>query len=183
MNFTTRSARFIERSDGSIVLSNAIGLATLAAAASAQKSLKQPRQMTQPMHGLHAMISKDSPRIGTTLRLEDEASHLHRFAGCIAYRSPRILDEIARVVHVHVARLSIGQNDDPQRCAAALRETARGVPKRGAEPRGATRSQRLQACDQVVVGWLVERLHRDQPDRVAPVRAEGADRARNLEGL
>ena len=29
MNFTTRSARFIERSDGSIVLSNAIGLASV----------------------------------------------------------------------------------------------------------------------------------------------------------
>jgi len=31
MNFTTRSARFIERSDGSIVLSNAIGLASVSA--------------------------------------------------------------------------------------------------------------------------------------------------------
>ena len=31
MTFTTRSARFIERSDGSIVLSNAIGLASVSA--------------------------------------------------------------------------------------------------------------------------------------------------------
>lgn len=61
------------------------------------------------------------------------------------HRVPRIGRQVARIVDVHVVRLSIGHGQHEFGAGRLTDQCARGVPQRGTESRGAIAAQRVQA--------------------------------------